>query len=226
MSEILDVLEKKYGSMVDGEELLIDFYNIYQNKMSAGDYLSHLYVELGDVVRYGGLPISKFDKVMLKQFIRGTTDDDMLLKLRLEDKLHNPPSFPNLIQMIRREEAERTARKLRLRKQVKVQSVMVEKPQQDAEMQRMQERVAELEKIAAGVTELAPELFESSPELAQISQRVASMEQRMKQQVRTDIFCYRCGIDKHMATECTNSPNKQLVREKMETRRKGYVPKN
>ena len=131
--------------------------------------------------------------------------------------------------MIRREEAERTARKLRLRKQAKVQSVTVEKQQPDPDIQRMQLRLAELEKLASPEPQLetAPSTTKESPELVQISQRLADIEKRMSSQVRnTSIFCYRCGIDSHMATECKNSPNKQLVQQKMETRRRERTSKN
>ena len=36
-------------------------------------------------------------KALLKQFIRGTTDKEMLTKLRLEDKVDRLPPFPILL---------------------------------------------------------------------------------------------------------------------------------
>ena len=33
-------------------------------------------------------------------------------------------------------------------------------------------------------------------------------------------FCYKCGQDNHIATNCTNPPNKDLVREKVDARKK------
>ena len=54
------------------------------------------------------LELAQMPKVLLKQFIRGTTDDEMVNKLKLEDRLENPPEFPDLIGSIHREESKRT----------------------------------------------------------------------------------------------------------------------
>ena len=229
VSEIVEVLSKNYGSMIDGEELLIEFYNLTQSKESASDFLSHLYVELGEVVKYGGLNVAEMDKKLLKQFIRGTSDTELLLKLRLEEKTNSPPSFPDLIQSVRKEEAERTARKLRLKKQVKMQAATAEPTELDG-IRRHLERLENL--VVGSQPSLEPVVSEPANDLAQINQRLAHMEQQFAsrnfKQVRDDsnIFCYRCGIDKHVATACKNAPNKQLVQEKITARKRRNEGKN
>ena len=66
------------------------------------------------------------------------------------------------------------------------------------------------------------EVSEEPQGYAVLQQRIAQLEQ-----VRNvNIFCYRCGQDSHMATECEKPPNKTLVQEKVEARRRRRFPKN
>ena len=214
--------------MVDGEELLIDFYNIIRKeKQTLSEYISDLYIELGDVVKHGGLHLDHVNKTLLKQFIRGCCDDDLLVKLRLEDEVSNPPQFPDLIARIRREEARRTGRRLLSKKQARSQAVVVEEPAADeAEVELLRRRVAQLE-AAASKAEPQPAptpvaMVTTSPEVAQLQHRLAEVEDKLKVRQNSNIFCYRCGQDAHMATECQNPPNKALVQEKREARKKHF----
>ena len=156
VSELIVLFDATYGCLIDGEELLIEFYDILQTKQTASEYLSELYVELGEVIQYGGLPIESMNKALLKQFLRGCTDDDLLVKLRLDDKLLNPPSFAELIQVVRTEEVKRKARRLRLKKQAKVQSALVQQPKVDPEVERLQQRLEQLEATAAASVTVSP----------------------------------------------------------------------
>ena len=224
VADILDVLDKNYCSTIDGDDLLVEFYQIFQaDKQSASDYLSHLFIELGDVVKFKGIKVDDMPKVLLKQFIRGTSDEDMLNKLRLEDKLANPPQFPDLISSVRREESKRTQRRLCLKKQAKVHAATVtsNEPTVDPEKVRLQERLAELEAVVASSSTPPPEsTVTPSPqdqEYVLLQQRVASLEKKVR---NNSVFCYRCGEDFHVATECENAPNKKLVHEKVEARRR------
>ena len=237
-NEILDVLEKHYGSTVDGDELLIEFYQILQSdKQTASEYLSLLFVELGEVVKFGGLDMGRMSKTLLKQFVRGTQDEEMLNKLRLEDKLDNPPSFPDLICSIRREESKRTERRLRHKKQARLQAASVKSEVPADEMLSLQQRLADLEAVSSRVdrepepqdapsTSIAPRSEPQPPvpappsELVQLQQRMAHMERQFSTVRNRNIFCYRCGEDAHMATDCQNPPNKKLVQEKADARRK------
>lgn len=218
-ADIIDVLEKKYGGTIDGEDLLLQFYQCVQtDSQSASEYLSKLFVDLGEVVKHSGLHMGDMSRVLLKQFIRNTTDEDLLLKLRLEDKVDDPPNFPDLISAIRREESRRTERRLRQKKAksqgTTVASVSQVQPDQTSEVIRLQQRVAELEEATVYVEPPQPD-----GEVARLQQRVAMLEQRLSQ-VNRYIFCYRCGQDAHKATECNNPANESLVQQKVNDRRK------
>ena len=129
----------------------------------------------------------------------------MLNKLRLEDKLANPPQFPDLISSVCREESKRTERRLRLKKQAKMHAAAVkaEEPAVDPEKVRLKERLAELEAVVASSLTPPPEL-QPPPQATTVAlsskdqkyvllqQRVASLEKKVR---NNSVFCYRCGED-------------------------------
>ena len=97
MKEILAILDKLYGSVADGNDLLASFYQQYQQSgQTASQYLNQLYVLLGDIIKSGCVNRNKLPKTLLDQFIRGISDEELLYKLRLEEKLQSPPDFPDL----------------------------------------------------------------------------------------------------------------------------------
>ena len=233
LGELLKLFHSTYGKMVDGDDLLIEFGNIVQDEkgQTASEYLSHLYVQLGEVVLYGGITIDEMDKKLLKQYLRGSRDQDINDKLRLDDKLSNPPTFAQLIQDIRSEESKRTARRLLLKKNARVQAVAA-KPDSE-EVEKLQQRVQQLEALAAGQAAtldcdpLQEDESHQQSDMAQLNQRLARVENQLKSQVRkSDIFCYRCGQDLHVATDCNNAPNKILVQQKVDARRSKHQAKN
>ena len=242
VTEIVKVLAAQYDKLEDGDDMLAEFYKqVHDEKQRASDFLTELYIELGEVVDHGGLEMHFMDKTLLKQFNRGTHDEDMLSKLRLEEKTDNPPTFPDLLSSIRKEESKRTERRLRHRKQARVHAAVVREessspdrdqpqpqpPREDPEVVQLRKRVAELEARAEQMETPEPPP-EPQCEVAQLQHRLAAVEKRLangKQQ--NFIFCYRCGRDDgHVATDCTNPPNKPLVEQRAAERRKRRFPKN
>ena len=87
---LVKVLDNVYGNVVDGAELLIQFHTSYQSeKESASSYLQRIYLLLMDTAEKGGVPLTEVSKFLLKQFIRGSSDDSLISKLKLDDKLDN-----------------------------------------------------------------------------------------------------------------------------------------
>ena len=230
--EILEILEKNYGCMEDGEELLIAFQQHVQTQPLASDYMSELYVELGEVLKYGGIERREFDKKLLKQFNRGTTDEQLLIKLRFEDQTEFPPKFADLMQAIRREETVRQGRKVRRKMQAKSQALTTPMQQSPEEVLKLEQRIAELEMVATQETALSSSATPPqatlqpaalSPEMVQMQQRLAAVEERFTRSRVGKIFCFRCGEDDgHLATDCNNQPNKALVQKKQEERRSRF----
>ena len=209
--KIVDVLSAQYGSLSDGEELLIEFYNLNQSSFqSASDYLSQLFVKLGEVEKCNGANVDDINKLLLRQFLRGCSDDDLLLRLKLEESKDQPLPYSEFIALVRREEARRMERKFRLKAKAKVQAVVDETSKKDDEVKEsMQQKISQLEK----------ELAELRGVQQSAEQSVQAARSTSIGQVKFPIFCYRCGQDKHKANVCWNNPNPDLVKQKVEQRR-------
>ena len=52
-----------------------------------------------------GIAADKLDSELLGQFMRGCRDDNLIIRLKLEEKTSDPPSFADLLLLICKEEA-------------------------------------------------------------------------------------------------------------------------
>ena len=231
LTGIFEVLDANYKHMVDGDDLLADFYQMVQDeKAAASDFLSDLYVELVEVVTEDGATMGQMQRLLLKQFIRGCRDDDLILKLGFEKQISNPPEFPFIMSQVRREEARRTERKLRLKRGMTTRSnaAIVEKDGCEA----MQQRLHNLEAMACSLEQMSamgnkqadvvhkePTETKEEVHISQLQRRLAQVEDKLSKVGQRYFFCYKCGIDYHLASTCRNSPNKALVKLKIEQRK-------
>lgn len=234
---ILDLLDSNYKKLVDSDDLLADFYQMEQDeKGSASEFLSDLYIELSEVIKEHGATLHQMPKLILGQFIRGSRDDELILKLRLDEKKFNPPDFPELMTAVRREEARRTERKLRFGKNQKAaarsRAAQARTEEEDGlQTEQLTSRLSKLETLCGKLTtspEVTPEV-DSEPEVvAQLQRRLATVEDQLNKVKKNSFFCYRCGLDGHMAPECENKGNKELVDQKKSQRaerRKAFFDK-
>ena len=96
-------LGSAFGGVVDGEELFTAFLGSNQSsgeKPSA--FLSRLHSLLTRAMSRGGASAS--DVKEHKQFIRDCWDQSLIIGLQLEGKKGSPPSFPDLLLMLRTEQ--------------------------------------------------------------------------------------------------------------------------
>ena len=84
--------------------------------------MQRLYLLAAEIAEFNGIAMAEVPKHLLEQFIRGSRDEAMLLKLGLESKVDHPPTFATLLLDIRKEEARQTKKRLRLKSTVKVAS--------------------------------------------------------------------------------------------------------
>ena len=201
--QLLEILDKIYGTTADGYDLLANFHQQLQlPSQTCTQYLNQLYVLICEVVEQEGLPMTAMQETLLRQFIRGTWDEDLLGKLNLEDKVEEAPSFPDLMSSVRRVEARRIERKLRQKQVARVnlsssslgsvdKPVAVEEDNMNWKVESMQRLIKELEDACQ-----------------HHQQQATSLENRRS------FFCYRCGEDQHIAVECNHSPNRDLVEKK------------
>ena len=116
-SVYLQLLDSVYGSVEDGDELLAKFMGTLQNNdEKPSDYLNRLQVALSAVVRRGGIAESERSRYLLKQFCRGCWNDGLIADLQLERKTNAPPSFAELVLLIRTEEDRQASKHNRMKK--------------------------------------------------------------------------------------------------------------
>ena len=208
--EIIQFLKSLYGNVEDGHNKLADFYQIMQGpQQSSSEYLIQLYQKLCDVVASKVIKETEVSLYLIRQFLRGTHDDNLVTKLRLDEMIQKPVDFPDLVEKVRKEEIIRSLRKTRAQKTARsnvtceisesIQSEKVEmKDSKDDEIARLRKQIADLEVVSA----VTCHVNANKPTFPK--------------------FCYRCGEDKHVAYDCRNKPNPELVKSKSEQRKSYY----
>lgn len=115
-SAYLDILDSAYGTVEDGDDLYAKFLNTLQNYgEKSSDYLQRLQVMLNTALRRGGVNVTDLDRQLLKQFCRGCWDNALISELKLEQKKHSPPTFAELLLLLRTEEDKRSSKECRMK---------------------------------------------------------------------------------------------------------------
>lgn len=229
-------LESAFGAVEDGEELYAKFLSTNQNSgEKPSDYLFRLQTLLTKVVSRGGVHLEDSDKHLLRQFCRGCWDHSLLIGLQLEQKKSNPPSFPELLLLLRTEEDRRSAKMDRMKRHMGSSKAMahahtvyglptcynsteapVEKRQDDT--QKLLNEISELRKQVATLS--TRENVRSPPSMspAEASCMItnASVPRHDTSRFPKPWFCFKCGEDGHIAARCSNAPNPVLVHQKNE----------
>ena len=259
LSSYLEQLDAAFGVVEDGEELFATFLSSNQNsgeKPSA--YLNRLQVLLTKAISRGGVAAKDSDKHLLRQFCRGCWDQNLIVGLQLEHQKSCPPSFPELLLLLRTEEDRRSAKLERMRKHLgnakavsHAQSVFsmptyddectVIGPKKQDNTQRLEKEVAELRKQVASLTQRekhkTKETDTSNSHMSNTSSAkgdcliASAAKPRPGPKVSTypkPWFCFKCGQDAHIAANCDNEANPDLVRRKnteLRVRREKYQEK-
>lgn len=112
----LEILDSAFGTVEDGDDLFAKYLNTMQDsgeKPSA--YLQRLQVMLNTTLRRGGVTASDLDRHLLRQFVRGCWDNILIAELQLEQKKQNPPTFAELLLLLRIAEGKRTSKASRMK---------------------------------------------------------------------------------------------------------------
>lgn len=241
--EYVDTLKDMFGTVADGHELLMKCHCTFQEeKELASDYLMRLNLILLDSADRGGISVSQVPKYLLKQFIRGCSDDLLIQKLRLEEKVSpvppaTVPPVHGLLLSVRQEEARRTEKKLLLRKARSLVAVATPKEvelqaqvqQLKAQMQQLQQKVDAKEKPnsqqqqgASGWSNKPRDYY--GPRVPQQHQHQPRPTYHNRPS-KSRIFCYNCGKDGHVIRDCYSQSNSTLVQEKRRQRDGGFQPR-
>ncbi|KAJ7988832.1 hypothetical protein DPEC_G00313280 [Dallia pectoralis] len=113
----IQLLDAAFGTVEDGEELFAQFMNTLQDPgEKASTYLCRLQAALNIAVKREGAAAGEADRHILKQFCRGCWDNPLLSDLNLEEKKSHPPTFSELLLLIRTEEDRQAAKATRMKK--------------------------------------------------------------------------------------------------------------
>lgn len=224
-------LDSAYGTVQDGEELYAKFMDTFQNAgENPSTYLQRLQVTLSLAVKRGGVPQSEVNKHLLNQFCRGCWDNTLISELQLKQKKNNPPSFAELLLLLRTEEDREAAKTQRMKQHLGSSKQRVSSQAQYA--------YEEEEKgMCAAFTSLTKQLTQ---QMAAIQQQLAALTSAQSLGPQSSIsratltskpnmkpkpthsagsspkpgFCFRCGEDGHIKPQCNNPPNAALVSSK------------
>ncbi len=243
-SEILTVLDTLYGSVADGQELLIQFFTTYQQeKEIASTYLQRLYLQVMDVADKGGITVGDVPGHLVRQFVRGSHDEILIHKLGLEETLDHPKGFAEVLLSIRKEEARRTEKRLRLKvgrvATQNVSPVASPKPERASakppsnKLSDDKQQIADLTSRLASMESMLQQHHASMPppnsslqlsELDSTPTRFSNSHcsrsrgkpwDKKNKKVRRTQFCYKCGQDGHYADKCVARKNPELVQQKL-----------
>ncbi|KAK7922046.1 hypothetical protein WMY93_008948 [Mugilogobius chulae] len=159
----IQILDSAYGAVQDGDELHAKFMDTFQDAgEKPSSYLQRLQVVLSAAVKRGGVSPSEIDRQLLNQFCRGCWDNTLISELQLKSRKSNPPSFADLLLLLRTEEDREAAKTQRMKQHLgacKVKAVShvhyagaggEEKPQ--TTLEQLAKQLAEMQKQLNALT--------------------------------------------------------------------------
>ncbi|XP_036004458.1 zinc finger CCHC domain-containing protein 12-like [Fundulus heteroclitus] len=136
LSAYLEILDSAFGTVEDGDDLFAKYLNTMQdNGEKPSAYLQRLQVALSTTLRRGGVTASDLDRHLLRQFVRGCWDNILIAELQLEQKKQNPPSFAELLLLLRTAEDKRSSKASRMKQHFNVSKPRVSSHYQGVYMQ-------------------------------------------------------------------------------------------
>ncbi|XP_054882762.1 paraneoplastic antigen Ma3 homolog [Poeciliopsis prolifica] len=218
---LLNILDSAFGTVQDGEELYAQYLNILQNPGERpSSYLQRLLLTLNTVVKQGGISPADINKHLLKQFCRGCWDNTVITKLQLEQKKDNPPSFSDLLLLLRTEEDRQYAKESLMKKhmgtskqKVHIQSQSACPCGHSAPNEELKEMKKELQKLQQQMSQLLSK--KSSTEFKSMPTQKKSYSSSPQSKTKPKPwYCFNCGEDGHLSSSCTSKANPSLVEQK------------
>lgn len=228
-SVYLDTLDSAYGAVQDGDELFAKFMDTFQNNgEKPSSYLHRLQVALNAAAKRGGVKDVDANRHLINQFCRGCWDNSLISELQLKQRKLNPPTFNELLLLLRTEEDREAAKNQRMKHHLgavrqkattHVQLAQVETGCEGGAVaaltsitQQLAEQLAEVQRQLAVLTANKGQRPTSSRSKADYSKQPAPRKSTPAQ--RKPGYCFRCGEDGHIRPQCQNEPNSSLVARK------------
>lgn len=238
-SAYLELLDSAYGTVEDGDELHARFMSTFQNDGErASVFLQRLHTALSRAMRRGGVSAHDFNQQLLKQFIRGCWENALIIDLQLEQKKENPPSFAELLLLLRTEEDKQAAKLSRMRQHFSHAKSAQNSRKQHAtshvqlahttnnlvdksDLETLKQQVADL---SIQLNSLVSENHKTKQPKQQKARSVIPDTHGVKPKVASQHpstfkansrprpwYCFQCGEDGHVVSVCDKAPNPSLV---------------
>lgn len=228
----LQQLDSAYGAVQDGDELFAKFMDTFQDSGGLPSaYLQRLQVSLNLAVKRGGVQDTEVNKHLLNQFCRGCWDNTLISELQLTQKKSKPPSFSDLLWLLRTEEDRKAAKAVRMRQHLGVKQKAAvnlqvtevgNEPDPVAALttltQQLAQQMADMQKQLAALTSQShqnklPSPYTGSKNPKSKSSKSASMGGATAPKPG---YCFQCGEDGHTRPQCQNPPNPKCVADQRE----------
>lgn len=231
----LEILDSAFGTVEDGDNLFAKYLNNMQNHgEEPSSYLQRIQVMLNTTLLRGGVSADELDKQLLKQFIRGCWDNDLISELQLEQKKQNPPSFADLLLTLRTAEERLTSKLLRMKQHLNATKTKVTSRYQGAQPQGLECSKSQATDPTSEIQDLKKQIANLQSHLASLKSRRDSQSPKAKSRTPNSFraqkmlssnqrpddysssrpkpwYCFRCGDDGHIKPLCENEPNSSLV---------------
>jgi len=173
-SMYLNILDSAFSTVEDGDDCFARYLNTMQdNGEKPSVYLQRLQVMLNAAFRRGGVPASDLDRQLLRQFVRGCWDNILISELQLEQKKQNPPTFAELLLLIRTAEDKRISKASRMKQYFNVSKQKVSSHYQGAYFQYGEEctQPPSVSNSKIEIQDLKRQIADLQSQLTRITQR-------------------------------------------------------
>ncbi|XP_037553079.1 uncharacterized protein LOC119429540 [Nematolebias whitei] len=174
LSAYLEILDSAFGTVEDGDDLFAKYLNTMQdNGEKPSAYLQRLQVMLSTTLRRGGVTASDLDRHLLKQFVRGCWDNILIVELQLEQKKQNPPTFAELLLLLRTAEDKRSSKASRMKQHLNVSKPRVSSHYQGVYVQSEEDCSSSLPAPGhrSEIQDLKKQIADLQSQLTRITQR-------------------------------------------------------
>jgi len=237
LDQIVELIRISYGTTADGHTLLLKFYNTLQETDElSSHYLQRLQIKLQKVIEAEGTTEDGSFALLVGQFCRGAKDEDMIRDLGLKARPIGFAGFCALLVRMKQEELHRKEKvellekkdtATRTLKKTARNSIMTTSKPDDVvtEMRKAMDDLAlKMEakidaRLAQVTTKAAPGEAKQKRTLTQ--QKLKDESGRHTQGGESSFrrvkrnFCFKCGLEGHFRYNCENSPNSELVYQKL-----------
>lgn len=168
----LKILDSAFGTVEDEDDLFAKYLNMLQNHgEEPSSYLQRLQVMLNTTLVRGGISAGELDKQLLKQFIRGCWDNDLIAELQLEQKKQDPPTFAELLLLLRTAERRRTTKMSRMKHHLNISKPKVFACYQGAQSQSP-------ERVSSSAVDTFSEIQDLKKQIASLQSHLASLKHK------------------------------------------------